>query len=164
MPYSYSYMHAMGSITSGTAWDVRLYAMAVPLGSLLPSPHENMRFCLCHSRRACTGTWSHQQCVLVPASSDTGRGLPWWDRLALCKRGSLLRRIHHWIFPWGWETGQRGAEGAAKETKTSEGIKHDTGEYVSAIVPVWGASLKVVQTKVIDSKCSYEGEKCKTTK
>lgn len=48
--------------------------------------------------------------------------------------------------------------------KTSEGIKCDTGEDVSAVVPVRGASLQVVQTKVMNSKCNYEGEKCKTTK
>lgn len=35
---------------------------------------------------------------------------------------------------------------------------------MSVIVPVRGASLQVVQTKVINSKCNYEREKCKTTK
>lgn len=72
-----------------------------------------------------------------------------------------------WIFPWGCETGWWGAEGAAKETKTTEGIKCDkcnTGQNVSVIVPVRGANLQVVQTKVINCKCNYEREKCKTTK
>lgn len=33
-------------------WDVLFHAVAVLWGSLFPSPHENMSFCLPHSRRA----------------------------------------------------------------------------------------------------------------
>lgn len=35
---------------------------------------------------------------------------------------------------------------------------------MSAVVSVRGASLQVVQTKIMNSKCNYEGEKCKKTK
>lgn len=81
----------------------------------------------------------------------------------MCKRGSLPRRTHH-----GSSLGavklddeeQREQQRTQRQLKASNVSQEKN---VSAIAPVRGASLQVVRTKVIDSKCNYEREKCKTT-
>ena len=141
---------------SGTGRDMLVHAEAVLWGSLLHSPNDNTRAGASACPRA--GDQRHLVSSTVFACSCKlrlwqGAALRGERRLPLRKRGSPPRRTHCWVFPWDCETGPSGAEGAATEDQTSEGTKCDTGQKVSATVPVQvTTNLQVIQTKVTNSE------------